>query len=134
MRQVPPDPEIQRRLKQYGSPAYGYRRAGDGEIEKDLFDGALPAGWAGSPADVGKPASTAVDQGFDPPVHMGGPLVVGPGEAGPGAVGVMPPYDDHKMPVLKEEYMRRTGRGVHPGTTKVGLVAMLEEIDANKPG
>lgn len=40
--------EDQRRLREYREPTWGYRMVG-GEIEKQIFDGAIPAGWFDNP-------------------------------------------------------------------------------------
>ena len=63
------------RLRTYANPTYGYRRGADGEVEKDLFDGAIPPGWADNPADVddvtaSEPASEPVDVDGERPDFM----------------------------------------------------------------
>ena len=42
----PVDGEIQRRLREYEAPTWGYRKGDDGKIESDVFDGELPEGCA----------------------------------------------------------------------------------------
>lgn len=34
------------------NPTYGYRRAEDGSVEAQIFDGEIPEGWCDSPARV----------------------------------------------------------------------------------
>ena len=48
----PVDGKIQKKLKEFAEPRWGYRKRPDGSIEKDVFDTFLPAGWADSPARV----------------------------------------------------------------------------------
>ena len=48
--QVPAD--IQRLMREFDEPRWGYRRGDDGEIECMLFDGEREEGWTDSPARV----------------------------------------------------------------------------------
>ena len=47
------DMDLQHRLRTYEDPRWGYRAHGN-VVEKQLFDGPLPEGWFGSPADVSR--------------------------------------------------------------------------------
>lgn len=118
--------EIQRRLREYASPTWGYRKGADGAVEKQLFDGALPAGWADSPARVDEAKATPM-----PP--KAGPVMLTPGEAASemaAAGGIAPPYDQHAPAQLNAEIKRRTGKGMKPGTSQAEMVERLKDLDA----
>jgi hypothetical protein len=114
----PSDGEIQRRLRAYASPCYGYRRAADGTIEKDLFDGVRPEGWADSPAAVG-----------EAPTWKRPPAKEASDTDGTEAT-MLPPYGHYGFKELRAEIKRRAGKGPVPGTTTKQMIAMLEALDA----
>lgn len=105
--------EMTRRLREFKAPTFGYRRAADGSIDKDLFDGALPDGWADSPAKV-----DWMEAAPPPPVA-----------ARPQDAPLAPPYEAHSIPVLSSELKRRSGKGPLPGTPKADVVAALDALD-----
>jgi hypothetical protein len=118
---MPVNGEIQRRLREYETPQWGYRRGKDGGVEKDLFDGTLPKGWFDSPARVD---GADDDKPSDPePVNA-------PEPADNRIEAVTPPYDDrYGFHHLRLEMQRRTGKGPVPGTTRVDLIKALEALD-----
>lgn len=111
--------EMQRRLREYKAPRFGYRRGEDGEIEKDLFDGVLPDGWADSPAKVDAGAVLHEPPPADTPAAT---------NAAPDAL--TPPYDQYGFADLRDEYKRRSGKGVKFGASHADFVKLLDELDA----
>lgn len=116
--------EIQRRMKEYENPGWGYRRSADGEVEKMLFDGDPPEGWADSPdrAYTHVPADAT----------SAGPTATPPPPAEPADTRLSPPYDQYSYAELRAEHMRRMGKGVKVGTSTQGLIDMMDEIDASR--
>lgn len=116
----PVDGELQRKLREFEDPRFGYRLDKEGELVKDLFDGPLPKGWVDNPADAGKRAKKAQepDNADSAPTAPAG--------------GLAPPYGDHKFKDLAAEYHRRTGEKVRVGTKKDDVIAMLEALDAGE--
>jgi hypothetical protein len=133
-----PDAKMQARILKFANPTFGYRRGGDGEIEKEIFDGEpLPEGWVDSPAKVDKAVdgshlAAAVTQAWfgeqnDPPVPV---LEDEEVEPTPDDSALSRPYADHKFNDLKSALKRRTGKGPKAGTNKVAVIEMLEALDA----
>ncbi len=105
--------EIQRKLREYEAPTYGYRKGADGEIEEEVFDGSLPKGWADSPAMVGESKATKAPDTTEPDTDK-----------------FTPPYGQYSFGQLRAEFKRRTGGGPKRGTDTAGLIEALEDLDA----
>lgn len=99
--------QITERMKAFAAPTWGYRRLPDGSVDKDLFDGALPAGWAATPADL--PAAAAPK---------------------PAQAPTAPGYQGMTFPQLSALLKERTGRGAKIGTPREEIIAALDELDA----
>lgn len=114
---VLPDGDVQEKLRSFANPRWGYRRGLDGEIEKDLFDGFLPSGWADSPAKVDSPLVAATP---------------GPNRSPPAPE--VPPGDtveDMSIAELNRELKALTGKGARPGTSKTEILELLEQARDN---
>ncbi len=120
-----PNREIQKRIRECENPTFGYRRGGDGEIEKDIFDGEpLPAGWVDSPAMVDE-VRAAVTTTL-PVSLVVVPIPVPPPEGGSG-----PSYEDRKFHDLRAELIRR-GKKWDRGDNKAAVIGRLKNLDASK--
>lgn len=108
---LPSNAEIQRRMREFKEPTYGYRKGEGGELESELFDGEPPKGWWDSPERIGEPQ--ADEDGF-----------VDPGRS------LELPYEDHLFNALRTELKTRQGKGPPQGTDRDEVIEMLEALDA----
>lgn len=120
------DAVLQGKIAACDVPTMGYRRGEDGEIEKDVFDGVIPKGWADSPASVDDPASLEAERETQPSDFTEAEGF--PSEPAP----LAPPYTNYSYRELSTELKRRTGKGARPADNAETLMAQLNELDAEE--
>lgn len=125
-----PSGELQERIKACENPTFGYRRGEDGEIEKDIFDGYVPAGWVDSPAKVDEIVEEPMEREVEKvPGHINEEGHIERGA--PPANDLAPPYEDHSFNALRAEVVRR-GQKWQRTEGKKALIARLYFDDDSK--
>ena len=144
--------EIQRRLREFEKPTFGYRKGKDGEIEKELFNGNLPKGWYDSPAVdgakegtfTGDPFATSTEnaeeekESAEPDSNAKQDSQEADEEANDGEeeagseeeVEFKPPYDKYSFKDLCKFYKQRTGQVIKFGTSMKAVMDLLEALDS----
>ena len=122
----PVDGMLQKKLREYEAPRWGYRKRPDGTIEKDVFDTYLPSGWADSPANI-----DVVEIAGEAPVEQPEAVVETVDERKTESpVTLSPDWRDLAWPEMRKHFFDVTG--VRPAS-KAEAEAMALEYGAPPP-
>ena len=116
------DAILQQKIMNCEMPTFGYRRGAGGEIEKDVFDGVIPKGWADSPARVDDATALEAEIETEP----------ASGAEEEERTALVAPYGNYTYRELSAELKARTGIGARPSENVDALVTRLNEFDATE--